>query len=613
MYHIYRIAIITVIIFFHTAGFSQSLLSKQVSLQVSRKPLGEVLKTISRQGNFYFSYNSNIINEDSLISLDIKKKSVKQVLEILFDNSYEYKETNTYIIIQYAGGSFWYASGYVKDELTGDHIAYATVYDKKQFISTMTNESGYFRLKMKDRNVPAVLSVSKSRYYDTSIIIKASYNPEVTVSITPQPIQLDSFVVRQNVERNWLGRLFLSSKQRMQGINLGKYFADKPYQTSIIPGLGTHGKMSGQAINKFSFNLLGGYSGGVNGFEMAGAFNINKMNMRGVQLGGIFNMAGGKVDGLQIAGVYNHVLKASAGWQFAGISNFVNNDLSGLQAAGVYNHVWGKTEGVQIGGVANLAKGDVEGVQISGDFNYTGMDLRGVQISGGANFVKDSTDGTQIAAAANYANNDMDGVQVAGFTNIASKTITGTQVAGFVNYAKHVKGVQVSMINIADTSSGVSIGLFNIVFKGYHKFTVSSNEVTDLNFTAKTGNRNLYTILSLGANVFGKEAYTFSYGWGAELKLSKHMFINPEITAGQLYLGDWDFVNSYGRLNVELNYKLHKYLSVFAGPSYTFAYIDQPSFPSGYRQDMPYTGLVHTNHGKYTNSWLGWSFGVNVF
>jgi hypothetical protein len=44
--------------------------------------------------------------------------------------------------------------------------------------------------------------------------------------------------------------------------------------------VGTHGKLSGQVTNNFSFNILGGYGAGVNGAEVGGLFNIDKKDVK---------------------------------------------------------------------------------------------------------------------------------------------------------------------------------------------------------------------------------------------------------------------------------------------------------------------------------------------
>src|SRR3954467_9264244 len=80
----------------------QELLSKNISLDVNRQRLDNVLEILSNKGNFYFSYNSNIIKQDSLVSLNVTNKPVRQILDALFPDHYEFMESGNYIIIRKA-------------------------------------------------------------------------------------------------------------------------------------------------------------------------------------------------------------------------------------------------------------------------------------------------------------------------------------------------------------------------------------------------------------------------------------------------------------------------------------------------------------------------------
>src|SRR3546814_13480081 len=81
------------------------------------------------------------------------------------------------------------------------------------------------------------------------------------------------------VERTRLVRFFVSSGQRIQSLNLRGFFTESPVQVSLMPGLSTQGRMSAQVVNNFSVNLIGGYTAGLNGMEMAGVFNMNKKDV----------------------------------------------------------------------------------------------------------------------------------------------------------------------------------------------------------------------------------------------------------------------------------------------------------------------------------------------
>src|SRR5205807_1384684 len=104
----------------------------------------------------------------------------------------------------------------------------------------------------------------------------------------------------------------------------------------------------------------------------------------------------------------------------------------------------------------------------------------------------------QATSILNYAGKNVNGAQLSAIANITRGEMKGIQIAHFVNYARKLQGVQIGLVNISDTSAGYSIGLINIVFKGYHKLVISTNEVLDVNAAFKTGNSKLYSILLTG-------------------------------------------------------------------------------------------------------------------
>src|SRR4051812_45709958 len=83
-------------------GSAQNMLNKNVSIEVKGQRLDNVLEILSNKGDFYFSYNSNIVKRDSLVTLLIYNKTIKEVLDLLFSDAYEYKESGNYIIIRRA-------------------------------------------------------------------------------------------------------------------------------------------------------------------------------------------------------------------------------------------------------------------------------------------------------------------------------------------------------------------------------------------------------------------------------------------------------------------------------------------------------------------------------
>jgi len=124
--------------------------------------------------------------------------------------------------------------------------------------------------------------------------------------------------------------------------------------------LGTNGSDAISESNRFSFNLLYGVNGGLNGLEIGGLVNYNHGEVNGVQLAGLANVNKEYTNGLMWAGCLNLTLEDARGVQFADI-NVATGDFHGLQA-GVINYAGG-LRGVQFG-VINIVGEDKGAVPI---------------------------------------------------------------------------------------------------------------------------------------------------------------------------------------------------------------------------------------------------------
>lgn len=603
-----RFLIVLLFTIISAASYAQSLLDRRVNVNVTRQRLDDVLEILSNAGNFYFSYSSHIVKKDSLVTLTAQNKPVQEVLATLFGKNYEFRESGNYIIIRKAPirltmvtnkavmeDRVYSVTGYVYDEQSGYAIPAASVYEKKLLSSALTDQRGYFKLRLKSgKTSTAELTVSKEAYRDESIVIEPRHNQELTITMIPIENESDQIIISPDdylvpdsvriipivdtvainadtvaVEKTKVGMWLLSARQKAQSLNLRNFFTTRPFQVSLTPGLGSHGKLSGQVTNNFSLNVFGGYTAGTNGVEIGGLFNINKRSVRYVQLGGLLNVVGGKVEGMQIAGLNNTVLDSVRAFQAAGVNNIVNGNFKGFQVGGVYNHVSETVSGFQAAGVANFARRKVNGLQLAGVINFSNRETNGVQIS------------------------------------------------GVFNYSRVLRGVQFGLINIADTSDGYSIGLINIILKGYHKLSFSTNELMNLNAAFKTGNSKFYSILLAGMNLSSADdkVYSFGYGLGSEIDINKRrtLSINPEISSQYVYLGTWDYLNLLNKAHLNFNVKFGKYVSLFAGPSYAVYISDQPSGMKGYRFPLLPSGYRSHTFSNRVTGWFGWNVGINFF
>jgi len=541
------------------AGCAQGNLMRVVSLgNVNHQQIGSVLKKISGTGNFSFVYNNQTVPADSVISLTSYQGTIYNFLNDVLGADYEFKEVPGYIVLRHAPRKLYLTAevdndpakqltvkGHVTDAADGTGLNQVSIYEKNLLASTLTDEQGNFTLKLKNWNGTVVLTATRENYRDTSLFVLQDVN------ITAAPVK-KQYEYYPEAERNGRGfgrsfaRWFISSKQTIQNLNLGGFFAFSPYQISLVPGLSSHGMYNSQVVDNFSLNLLGGYTAGIKGVEVGGVFNINRTNVGFLQMAGVFNIVGGNAKGIQAAGVYNRVLDTASGVQMAGIVNKVQDFKGGVQAAGITN-IAGHAAGIEVAGLYNKVN-TFTGVQLAGLLNQT-ESAKGIQITGLVNSSKEKA-----------------GSQIAGIFNIASK-VNGVQFAG--------------LFNVAD-SSDYPVALVNFIKNGKKTIALSTDEFLFTHIDFRSGGRMLYGLIGGGYKFTGKPVkYAVDLGYGIHIVNSPRFTFDAEYNF-QAALGGQDQSYQVSSFKVLPGFKLNRTLQLFAGPSINFT-----SFNQGGNVDMP--------------------------
>lgn len=630
-------------------AFSQEIppLERLITLHIENKKIEFVLDEIEKQANLAFSYNSNLIDANKLVSVIARNRPVREVLNKLLGNEINLKSKKNYIIMtRTTVEKKAVVSGYVQTP-QGKPVAGATVYDNNTLASANTDKYGYYEMKI-ERNYTTQLKVEKKDFRDTLIpltphggelrnIVIESEKPDTTWrgkleawsdstmvffgkinlefdidsifpkqdslqrakrdSIREQRVQefTDSTKARWNDFKQWL----LADSIRMRNVNDTIY---RRSQISFLPYVGTNRKMSGQCINDFSFNILGGYSLGTRVLELGAFANIDRGNVSGLQMAGFGNVVGGNVSGLQMAGHFN----------------FNRGNTAGLQMSGFSNVNLGSTSGIQLAGFSNVNAGKSDGIMASGFTNVCLKDADGLLMSGFANVVRGKTDG----------------IQLAGFGNFTMGDVHGAQIAGFMNCASHVKGVQLGLINFADSVSGVPVGFLSFVRKGYCDMELSANDVFYSNVSLRTGVRAFYNILQVGIKpaTIEKPVWTYGYGIGTSPKLTNYLYLNFDLVANHVVQPSAIFrkdevieeitykANPYEVLNLDNQFyagveiRLHKKIGITGGVVVHGWLTDNRYVYSSIRETNAGSYFENTNWGDVNmKMWWGWKVGVRLF
>ena len=344
-------------------------------------------------------------------------------------------------------------------------------------------------------------------------------------------------------------------------------------QVSFFYPIGTSGVHSLGYSNRFSFNIIGGINGGVNGFELSSVLNINN----------------GDVDGVQVAGVSNLTLGNSSGAIISGVLN-ISESHKGFQLSTV-NVAYGEMTGMQTG-VVNLTK-EVKGAQLS-TINLTSGEVDGAQI-GVVNVAK-----------------EVKGVQLS-TVNLAAKEMDGAQI-GVVNVAGKSKGFQLGVINIANGADSIlPVGLVNIVKDGYYGFELSTNELLLSSFSFKMGVEKFHTMFRVGFGSFNDNLlFSKGVGLGTIIPVKDDHKVNVEVICDQIiYDKNWDDnLNLLNQLNINYQYQITDCLAVKAGPSIKTYVTNQKVNNEFDTIDVPYTIFEDTGKKVKTSVWIGFNAGI---
>lgn len=533
------------ILFLSTGSLSAQvgILTKKVTFEYKNTRLKEALTDLTQRYQIPFSYSTEQVNVRQRITATAADLPLSAALDKLFEN----------ITVSYM--------------LVGNHIVLRN--DPTKPISKTTGSK---------QSVPRKKTPEPETPTEPTTILVKQEEPPIMEEVPPPP-NYDSVSALQmpDVQPISSEESTHPFDQTLLNFEKWRYQSDawtrrsptekRIAQVSVLPFIGTNTRQSDDVTNNLSMNLLWGVNGGVSGMEVGGGINMVKKDMAGFQVAGLGNKVNRNVTGTQFGGVFNYAGGTTKGFQAAGVVNFANN-AEAAQAAGLANMVRGDVTGIQASGLFNVVGGDARALQASGLFNKTGGDSK-FQAAGAFNRSRGSSK-FQAAGAFNLSRGNTN-FQISSLLNTANDVKVG-QFGTFNRARGEMRGLQIGLINISDTVSGVPIGLINIVKRGYNKFEIYGSEILHGNFQLKLGANAFYNIFHVGARVppgDGSYVWGLGYGIGTVTTLSQKSTLNWELMAIHISENEpWtNILNSIGQFRFLWNHQLGKSIGFFIGPT----------------------------------------------
>ncbi|QES88679.1 LA_2272 family surface repeat-containing protein [Rhizosphaericola mali] len=295
---------------------AQSLLKQKVpQFEVDNSSISLALKKLSAVSKIPFSFQSDVFEENSIVSIKKRNCNLNELLSLILPIFYQYKQEKDYVII--TPREYTQLSGYVKDLSKQENIGHVHLVYSNDVNYKETKKDGSFNISIPFVKKGDVLLCTKEFYYDTIVPLANLHSEYLTITMRPIPVL------------------------EMTPVKLSSISNNKNEPKNNLP---------------FAFHIIGGRSNNVKSFEFGTIFNHNISNGKGIQIAGVINLIDKSMSGIQIAGLHNYVGDTSKGIQLSAILNKTEGLSNGVQLAAINRSH--KLKGVQIG-IINVADSSV--------------------------------------------------------------------------------------------------------------------------------------------------------------------------------------------------------------------------------------------------------------
>ncbi len=207
--------ILTALVFFLGIGFSysqSSVLEKPISINLKNTKTKDVLKQISKQTGFFFTYNPNAVKANNKINIYSENKPLKIVLSEIFPkHNFSFKIIQDHIVICKENENSNYQnlnkefekkhieiSGKVINKRTGFPIPFASVGIINSTKGGVTNKNGFFSLKIDSIFQDSIFFISNLGYKTIYISVSKMNSNDKEYQLIENFISIQEIVIRTN-------------------------------------------------------------------------------------------------------------------------------------------------------------------------------------------------------------------------------------------------------------------------------------------------------------------------------------------------------------------------------------------------------------------------------
>ncbi len=207
------------IIFGITKVYAQDFPDKKITLKLKNTALHQAFREISRQSGYYFTYEGDVLDANKIINKNFRNTPLKECLdELLNDSTLKYQVYENHIIIKKKhipsvdsllnnpAIKIIKLQAKLVDAVSGDALAYASISVQNSNIGTVSNENGYFLLKIPKELINKNLCISYIGYNNNCFPAIKLYHQTQVIKLSRNYVSLQEVLIRNRDPRSIIQR-----------------------------------------------------------------------------------------------------------------------------------------------------------------------------------------------------------------------------------------------------------------------------------------------------------------------------------------------------------------------------------------------------------------------
>ncbi|MFN2380862.1 MAG: STN and carboxypeptidase regulatory-like domain-containing protein [Bacteroidales bacterium] len=204
------LATLLAILAFTQEGVAQEgILDEPVTIRLNNARISAILKQITRKTGYYFTYDADLINTDSVISLNTQNLNLREILDTILQNDiFRYTPIGNHIVIyrdpditsdmirEEGRKPVYQISGLVSDKESGEPLPYATLGIYKKGKGTVSNAAGRFSFKVTYEDLTDSLRISHIGFRNMIIPVRALIGTNYLIELERDYIPIPEIIIR---------------------------------------------------------------------------------------------------------------------------------------------------------------------------------------------------------------------------------------------------------------------------------------------------------------------------------------------------------------------------------------------------------------------------------